>query len=69
MNTLTWFRFEATVVGMSEPMVDWYYGKTESEARAAFDEDAHRYGLPMDKTTVTVRPATEKETEICEKTH
>lgn len=49
-------------------MVDWYYGETEAEARADFDEDCHRYGLPMDKTTVSVREATEAEAKVCDET-
>jgi len=36
---------------LAEPMVDWYHG-TEAEARAAWDEDCHRYGLPMADVTV-----------------
>ena len=64
-NTKTrWFRFEARIEGRNEPLVDWYYGKTEAEARADFDEDCHRYGLPMDKTTVSVREATTEETRV-----
>jgi len=47
-------------------MVDWYYGETETEARAAWDEDAHRYGLPMGKTTVTVREATPEQAKALE---
>jgi len=61
-----WYRFEARVEGRREPMVDWYYGETETEARAAWDEDAHRYGLPMGKTTVTVREATPEQAKALE---
>lgn len=58
------FRIEAKIVGHKEPMVDWYKGATEAEALALHDEDCHRYGIPMDKMTVTIRPATAKELEI-----
>lgn len=50
MNRL--WKSTTTVEGMKEPMVDWYDGATEAEARKAWDEDCHRYGLPMDKVTV-----------------
>jgi hypothetical protein len=62
-----WFRFETQVNGTAEPMVDWYYGETETEAREAWEEDCHRYGLPKDKITVTIREATPEETEACER--
>lgn len=49
---LKFFRSTTKVEGMAEPMVDWYEGGTEAEARAAWDEDCHRYGVPMDKASV-----------------
>ena len=33
---------------------DYYEADTEAQARQLWDEDCHRYGLPMDKTTVTI---------------
>lgn len=60
---LTLFRFETRVAGHNEPMVDWYDAVDEIAARALHDEDCHRYGIPVEKMTVTVRPATEKELE------
>ncbi len=32
-------------------MVDWYEGVNEEQARADWDEDCHRYGLPMDRVS------------------
>lgn len=46
------YRTTTTVQGMREPMIDWYQGATQDEAKACWDEDCHRYGLPMDKTSV-----------------
>ena len=37
---------------MKEPMVDWYEGESLDRAKVCWDEDCHRYGLPMDKLTV-----------------
>lgn len=56
-----WWRFELRVEGHREPMVDWYYAETEAVARLFFDEDCHRYGIPMERATVTVREATPEE--------
>ncbi len=63
------FKTISKVQGQHEPLVDWYYGATEAEARAAWDEDFRRYSLPMDKTTVefiecdpvTMKPISEKQ--------
>lgn len=60
-ETLNLYRTEARVTGMSEPMVDWYEAETEDAARKLFDEDCHRYGLPKEKTAVTIRLANERE--------
>lgn len=60
-TTLNLYRTEARVAGMSEPMIDWYEAPTEAAARALFDEDCHRYGVPKAKTTVTIRLATDRE--------
>ena len=46
------FKTITKVEGHQEPYVDWYEGNTESEARKCWDEDCHRYCLPMDKVTV-----------------
>ena len=59
--TLNLYRTEARVTGMSEPMIDWYEAPTEAAARALFDEDCLRYGVPKAKTTVTIRLATDRE--------
>lgn len=56
---MTTFRVIARVEGVREPFVDWYDAATEAEARALWDEDAHRYGLPVAKTTLTVEEVTE----------
>lgn len=45
------FKVTTKVAGKTEPMVDWYDGEL-AEARANWDEDCHRYGLPTDKVTV-----------------
>lgn len=47
---------------------DWYNADSESTARALWDEDCHRYGLPMDKTTVVFvecNPATLEPIIVC----
>lgn len=64
MKTTRWFRIEAKVQGIKEPFVDWYEASDEAEAVGLWDEDAHRYQLPMDKTGITVREATEKEASL-----
>jgi hypothetical protein len=46
------FKSTTTVQGRKEPMVDWYNCDTEAKARAIWDEDCHRYGIPMDKASV-----------------
>ena len=46
------FKATTKVEGVKEPMVDWYDGETEAAAREVWDEDCHRYGIPMNKTTV-----------------
>lgn len=61
MKALKWFRFETRVQGLNEPFVDWYEGETEDAAREYWDEDMHRYQIPIEKTTVTIREATASE--------
>lgn len=39
---------------------DWYEANSEAEARELWDEDCHRYGLPMDKTTVVFAECDQK---------
>lgn len=48
------FRATTTVKGHmdGEPYVDWYEAETLEQARELWDEDCHRYQLPMDKVTV-----------------
>lgn len=53
------FKVVARVDGTREPFVDWYEAETETRARALWDEDAHRYGLPVAKTTLTVEEVSE----------
>jgi hypothetical protein len=65
MNAIQWFRVEARVEGTKEPFVDWYNAESEAEALDAWLEDCHRYGLPLAKTTATIRVATDKEAEAC----
>lgn len=53
------FKFTTKVAdGIQRPtaseFVDWYDGETEAEAREVYNEDLHRYGLPIDKCTTTV---------------
>lgn len=48
------FRFTTTIAGRREPFVDWYEGATEAYAKADWDEDCHRYGLPLNQVTVTI---------------
>lgn len=40
---------------------DWYDAHSEAEALETWEENCHRYGLPMDKTMKTIREATERE--------
>lgn len=66
------FRFETKVArgpgGASVltpfEFVDWYHADSEEEARKLWDEDLHRYGIPLEDTSVSVREATAKELEI-----
>jgi peptidyl-tRNA hydrolase len=48
------FKVTTRVEGHREQMVDWYEGATEAEALKHWDEDCHRYGIPMGKVTKTV---------------
>lgn len=60
------YRFEARVADSPEPTVDWFRAATESEARTLWEREARECGLPMSKTTVEVREATEKEIRLLE---
>lgn len=54
------FRFKTTVKIAAKltpsEFVDYYQGATEAEAREVYNEDLHRYGLPIADVT----------TEVCE---
>ncbi len=60
--SLRWWKFVAVVDGQKEPFVDYYYGQTLDEAKACHDEDMHRYGLPVEKTTLTITEVTDPAT-------
>ena len=49
-----WRAKTKTVVGLAVPAdyIDWYHAATQEEARELWLEDAHRYGVPLHKTTV-----------------
>lgn len=55
------WRIVVEIAGMAEPMVDWYDAPTMSAALALWDEDAHRYGIPVERCDISIRLATEKE--------
>lgn len=49
-----WRAKTKTVVGLAVPAdyTDWYHAQTQDEARELWLEDSHRYGVPLEKTTV-----------------
>ncbi len=48
------FKVVAVVEGMADPMVDYYEGETLEQAEEVWLEDAHRYGIPMERTKVRI---------------
>ncbi len=52
--TLTKYRISAKVDLMNEPFVDWYSAETEEQAREMWKADALKYGVPVEKTVLTV---------------
>ena len=62
----TWYRIETSVAGYPSPFVDWYRTDTSAEALEIAGEEAHRYGLPAHKTTITWREATPAEAGLFE---
>jgi hypothetical protein len=57
LKTAKLFRAATTVKGRKHIptpsyFVDWYEGDNVKSAHLAWEEDCHRYGLPMENTTV-----------------
>lgn len=61
MMTMQWWRIEARVEGIREPFVDWELALTLTLAATAWEDGARTNGLPVEKSTVTIRRATDEE--------